>query len=161
MQVRIVAVGTLREPHWQAAAREYLKRLTPYARVETIEVREESLPGIGLTALEEAARRREGERILAHLAKGGRTPVVALDVCGEPLSSEDFAAYLERLALDGQGSVAFVLGGASGLAPEVLAAADRRLSLSRLTFPHQLARVLLLEQLYRAFKIMRGEPYHR
>ncbi|MGE5553228.1 MAG: 23S rRNA (pseudouridine(1915)-N(3))-methyltransferase RlmH [Betaproteobacteria bacterium] len=161
MQVRIVAVGTLREPHWQAAAREYLKRLQPYARVEVVEVKEEPLPELGLTAEEAAARRREGERILAILAKPPRTHLVALDVQGQELSSEGLADYLAKSALEGQPSVAFVIGGASGLAPEVLTAANLRLSLSRLTLPHQLARVVLLEQLYRAFKIMRREPYHR
>ncbi|MDI6871804.1 MAG: 23S rRNA (pseudouridine(1915)-N(3))-methyltransferase RlmH [Bacillota bacterium] len=161
MQVRIVAVGTLREPHWRAAAREYLKRLQPYARVEVVEVKEEPLPEMGMAAEEAAARRREGERILTALAKPPRAHVIALDVHGQELSSEELAEYLAKLSLEGQSSVAFVIGGASGLAPEVLTAADFRFSLSRLTLPHQLARVVLLEQLYRAFKIIRREPYHR
>lgn len=161
MQFTVLAVGNLREPHWQTAAAEYLKRLKPYARVEVIEVKEEPLPELGLTAEEAAARRREGERLAAHLAKLSRPHVVVLDVTGQPLSSEELADHLAGLALDGQSNVAFILGGASGLAPEVLNSADLRLSLSRLTFPHQMARVILLEQLYRAFKIMRREPYHR
>lgn len=161
MQIRIVAVGTLRESHWQAAAREYLKRLQPYARVEVTEVKEEQLPEIGDAAGEELARRREGERILAAPAKVPQSKVIVLDLAGRELSSEELADYLGKLALDGQSAVTFILGGASGLAPEVKSAAHLSLSLSHLTLPHQLARVVLLEQLYRAFKILRHEPYHR
>jgi 23S rRNA (pseudouridine1915-N3)-methyltransferase len=161
VQVSIVAVGTLREPHWQAAAREYLKRLTPYAKVEVVEVKEESLPDLGSTAEEEAARRREAERLQSALAKAGRPLVIALDPGGQEFTSEQLSAYLDRQALAGQSSFAFLIGGASGLDRDLVESAGLRLSLSRMTFPHQLARVLLLEQLYRAFKIMRHEPYHR
>ncbi|MGE5509018.1 MAG: 23S rRNA (pseudouridine(1915)-N(3))-methyltransferase RlmH [Chitinophagales bacterium] len=160
MQIRIVAVGNLRERYWQDAAAEYLKRLSPYARLDIVELKEEPLPELGQTAEEAVCLRKEGERILAALTQT-RSHVIVLDPGGKNLSSEDLAAHLNQLALNGQPSIAFVIGGAAGLAPEVKASADLLWSLSRLTFPHQLVRVLLLEQLYRAFKIMRREPYHR
>lgn len=154
MKITIAAVGRLKEPHWADAAMEYLKRLRPYAAVEVTEVADQDLSGD-----EARAKRIEGEAVLRAVPDGAR--VVALDVGGAVRTSEELARWLENLMVGGTSHVAFVLGGAGGLDPAVLERADERLSVSAMTLPHQLARVVLLEQVYRAFRIMRGEPYHR
>jgi 23S rRNA (pseudouridine1915-N3)-methyltransferase len=153
MRLRIVAVGRLKEPHWKAACAEYLKRLRPYANVEVIEVADRD---IGPDTARAVAA--EGADLLRSVAQGSR--VVALDLGGRETTSEELAAHLAELMVRGTSDVTFVIGGSAGLAPEVLARADERLALSRMTLPHQLARVVLLEQVYRAFRIMRNEPYH-
>lgn len=154
MKVTLIAVGRLKEPHWRDAAAEYLKRLRPYATVEVVEV-----PDRDVTRDEARAVAEEGVDVLGVLPAGAH--VVALEVGGRQLSSEGLSGELQRHMVEGRSHVAFVLGGAAGLAPEVLGRADSRLSLGPMTLPHQLARVVLLEQVYRAFRIMRGEPYHR
>ncbi len=154
MKLAVVAVGKLKEPYFRDAADEYLKRLTPYARVDEIEVADRDL-GRG----EERGRAEEGADILRAIPEGAH--VVLLDIGGRERSSEEIAGWLDEHALHGRSSLAFAIGGASGVAPEVTARANERLSLGRITLPHQLARVVLLEQLYRAFRISRGEPYHR
>ena len=154
MRLTIVSVGKLKERYFRDAADEYLKRLTPYARVDEVEI-----PDRDLSRGEDRGRTEEGADVLRALPDGAH--VVLLDIAGRELSSEQIASWLDALALDGRSSVAFVIGGASGVAAEVAARADERLSLGRITLPHQLARVVLLEQLYRAFRISRGEPYHR
>jgi 23S rRNA (pseudouridine1915-N3)-methyltransferase len=153
MRIRLIAVGKLKEPYWRAACDEYLKRLGRYATVEVTEIADRDLAA-GL----ERAVELEGADVLRAVLPGTR--VVALDVVGTERSSEDLAAWLERLMVDGDSDVTFVLGGSAGLADGVLQRADERVSLSRMTLPHQLCRVVLLEQVYRAFRIMRGEPYH-
>ncbi len=150
----LIAVGRLKERYFREAAHEYLKRLTPYARMSEIEVHDRDL-----SRGEERGRAEEGADVLRAIPEGAH--VVLLDVGGRERSSEEIAAWLDDHALQGRSSIAFVIGGASGAAPEVVARADERLSLGRITLPHQLARVVLLEQLYRAFRISRGEPYHR
>ncbi len=156
MRISVVAVGRLKERFWVQACDEYLKRLKGYADVRVVEVGDRD-PGRAGT--EERARSLEGADVLKALPEG--THVIALDIAGRALSSEAFAGHLAKLALDGRSTVAFVIGGSTGLAPEVLARADERLSLGPLTLPHNLARVVLLEQVYRAFRIQRGEPYHK
>lgn len=159
MRYRIITVGRTKEPHFAEAAREYLKRLGPYARVELVEVPDRPVPEKGGEAALEEVRRQEGQAILKQVPPGWI--LVALDPRGRSISSEDLADYFSREALAGQSSLAFVIGGTLGLSPEVLAAASLRLSLSAMTFPHQLALVVLLEQLYRAARINGGEPYHK
>lgn len=154
MNLTVAVVGRLKERHWREAAEEYLKRLGSYATVRIVEVADRDL-----SRDEAAAVAAEGADTLRALPAGAH--VVALDRSGKQLSSEEFAGWLAGHGLAGRSSIAFVLGGAAGLAPDVLAQADERLSLGALTLPHQLARVVLLEQLYRAFRITRGEPYHR
>lgn len=153
MKVRIAAVGRLKEPHWRSACDEYLKRLRPYATVEMVEVADRDISSEPARAM--AA---EGADLLRALPDGTR--VVALDLGGRQMTSEQFAGWFSEGMLHGASDVAFVIGGSAGLSPEVLARADERLSLSEMTLPHQLARVVLLEQVYRAFRIMRNEPYH-
>lgn len=150
----MIAVGRLKERHWREAAEEYLKRLKPYASLDVVEVADRDV-----TRDEARAIAEEGADVLRAIPDGAH--VVALDIEGRSLSSTGISERLAALGLEGRSTVAFVLGGAAGLAPEVLSRADERLSLGRITLPHQLARVVLLEQLYRAFRIMRNEPYHR
>lgn len=154
MRVTVVAVGRLKERHWRDAAEEYAKRLRPYATLEVLEV-----PDVSLERGEAHAMDAEAEAVLRVLPQGARA--VALDPGGEELSSEGLAAWLDALMLGGTSHLAFVVGGTAGLSPGLMACCAERLALSRMTLPHQLARVVLLEQLYRAFKIVRGEPYHR
>lgn len=154
MRLDIICVGKLKERHWRDAANEYLKRLAPYARVTMVEV-----PDRDVSADEARALAAEGADVVRALPD--EAVVAVLEIGGRSRSSEEFAAWLEALGVRGRSRVAFVVGGAAGLHPDVLARADERISLGPLTLPHQLARVVLLEQLYRAFRIVRGEPYHR
>ena len=159
-QVKIVAVGRLRETFWQDAAAEYRKRLTAYTtKLTVVEVADEPTPDGASAAEEENILRREGERILAQV--GAREYVIALDRNGKTLDSPAFAAHLERVGADGDNALTFVIGGSLGLHQSVLDRAALALSFGAFTYPHQLMRVVLLEQLYRAFKILRGEAYHK
>ena len=153
MRLRIAAVGRLKEAHWRAAAEEYLKRLRPYATVEVAEISDRDISYDASKAM--AA---EGADLLPAIPESSY--VVALDLAGTQTTSEGLSARLADLMVGGRSDVTFVIGGSAGLAPAVLQRADEKLSLSRMTLPHQLARVVLLEQLYRAFRIMRNEPYH-
>jgi len=158
LNIEIITVGILRERYLKEGVADYVRRLRRYAPLVITEVPEAHIfPGAG-SAEVEAAKAREGEEILCRLGRG--THVVALDEGGEMLSSAQLAAWLDKLAASGVGRVVFVIGGPRGLSRAVLDRADFRLSLSRLTFPHEIACLLLLEQLYRAFKINRREPYH-
>ena len=156
MNVTIVAVGRLKERFWVEACAEYLKRLGPYGRVTVAEV-----PDVdpGRAGGEAAARAAEGRAVLGRIPERAR--VVALAIDGRPRTSEQLSAHLDELALGGTSEVAFVLGGSTGLDGAVLDRADETLSFGPITLPHNLARVVLLEQLYRACKISRGEPYHK
>lgn len=154
MHLDLICVGRLKERHWREAAGEYLKRLGPYARVTVIEV-----PDRDVSADEARALEAEAAGILKAIPESAT--LVALEIGGRARSSEELASWLEALGTAGRSHVAFVVGGAAGLHADVLARADERISLGPLTLPHQLARVVLLEQLYRAFRIIKGEPYHR
>ncbi|MGV8083218.1 MAG: 23S rRNA (pseudouridine(1915)-N(3))-methyltransferase RlmH [Coriobacteriia bacterium] len=155
MKIDVVAVGRLKERYWREAADEYLKRLRPYASVRVVEITDRD-PGRGGSA---KALAEEGAGILDALRPASH--VIALELGGTPRSSEEFAARLAALGLDGDSDVTFVIGGSLGLASEVSSRADETLSLGRMTLPHNLARIVLLEQLYRCFRINRGEPYHK
>lgn len=156
LHIRVVAVGALKERFWKDACAEYLKRLTPYAAVTVTEVPDVDPARVGGDG---AAVEREGEAILKALKPGER--VVLLDIGGTPVTSPDIANALEAWALDGVNDVALVIGGSCGVSEAVRQRAQTRWSLGRITLPHNLARVVVLEQLYRAFKIQRGEPYHK
>jgi 23S rRNA (pseudouridine1915-N3)-methyltransferase len=149
LKIAIVAVGKLREAYWQKAAAEYVKRIGIYARLEIVEVSEEANGNDVI--------RKEGARVLSRLDE--RDFVAALCLEGEKIQSERFARFLEGVA--DAPRVVFLIGGSLGLSPEAKARANFALSLSDMTFPHQMARVILLEQIYRAFKIMKNEPYHK
>ena len=154
MKLTVIAVGRLKERYWREAADEYLKRLGPYATVRVVEVDDRDSGRDAARALAE-----EGADVLRAIPSGSH--VISLEIGGAQLSSEAFAERLRDLALDGRSSVAFVVGGSVGVADAVSARADERVSLGAMTLPHNLARVVLLEQIYRAFRINRGEPYHK
>lgn len=159
MRIAVAAVGKLKEKFWREAIAEYNKRLAVYCRLEISEVNDEAYAE-GLSAAEAGkTKQREWERLCRHLR--AETYLVALDVQGEPVSSEEFAARIDKLTLNGHSDITFIIGGSLGLADQALKRAHWRLSFSKLTFPHQLMRVVLLEQIYRAIKISRGEPYHK
>ena len=154
MRIALIAVGRLKERYWREAAEEYLKRLGPYANVRVVEIADRDSGRDEARALAE-----EGADILRALPEGAH--VIALEIGGKQRSSEQFSAHLDELGLSGRSSIALVIGGSVGLAADVLARADERASLGPMTLPHNLARVVVLEQLYRAFRISRGEPYHK
>lgn len=159
MYITVLAVGRLKEKYWQEALKEYLKRLSSYAKVKIVEVTDEKVPEGASLAVAEIIKNREGERLLRHIQTGAY--IVALDREGVHMSSEVFAESIAELGLQGKSQIALIIGGSLGLSKELLNNAHLRLSFSEMTFPHQLMRVVLLEQVYRAFKIIRGEPYHK
>lgn len=159
MRLKVILVGRIKEKYLLAGLEEYLKRLGPYAKVEMVYLADEAIPDGASAAQEQQVKSREGERILAQTDAGQY--VVALDARGQTMSSEELAGFLAERALRGQSSLAFVIGGSLGLAPQVLQRADHTLSLGRMTFLHQMVPLILLEQIYRAYKINRGEPYHK
>ena len=159
MQIRIIAVGKIKEKFLQDGIFEYEKRLRPYAKVQVFEVPEEKRPASASVSVEKAAVEKEGERILAAIPDGSF--VIVLDIRGPSWSSEELAESFRQWELAGQNQLVFVIGGDLGLSPAILSRSDCRLSLSRMTFTHPMARLLLVEQLYRAFRILRGEPYHK
>lgn len=156
MAYTVVAVGKLKEKFWKAACDEYLKRLQPYAKTKVVEVAD--VDPVRAGGVEEA-KLKEGRAILAALPDHAH--VVLLAIAGKQLSSEELSRNLDELALRGRSDVAFVIGGSDGVSDDVMRRADQLLSFGRITLPHNLARVVLLEQLYRAQKISRGEPYHK
>lgn len=159
MNISIITVGKLKEKYLKQGIDEYLKRLSSYAKVEVLEVNDEKAPE-ELSAVEmEQVKQKEGERILAKIHPD--TYVIALAIEGKLKSSEELADTLDKLATYGKSKIAFVIGGSLGLSGEVLNRADEKLSFSRMTFPHQLMRLILVEQVYRAYRINRGEPYHK
>lgn len=158
MHVRIACVGRLKEAYWREAAHEYTKRLSRYLHLRVEEVQDEPAPEAYTPAQREKVLEKEGERLLQKI--GEREYVVGLCIEGEAYTSEGFAAMLAQAQTDGRRLV-FVLGGSLGLSPAVLARCDKRLSLSNMTLPHQLARVVLLEQVYRGMRIVHGHPYHK
>lgn len=156
MKITIVAVGKLKERFWSDACAEYLKRLSGYAKVSVKEIADIDPVRAGGV---DAAREKEGAAILAAIPQG--THVVLMAIEGKQRSSEQLSAHLDALALGGTSDIAFVIGGSDGVSRAVYARADETLSFGPITLPHNLARVVLLEQIYRAFKISRGEPYHK
>lgn len=159
MNLTIISVGKLKEKYLKEGINEYLKRLSKYAKVEIIEVPDEKAPENLSQREEENIKDKEGQNILKHIKEN--MFVVALDIQGKHLSSEEFAQFLSQRAIEGNSSIAFIIGGSIGLSKGVLNRADFKLSFSKMTFPHQLMRLILLEQIYRAYRIISGEPYHK
>ena len=156
MKITVVAVGKLKERFWKDACAEYVKRLGAYAKVDVREVADVDPARAGGI---DGARNREGSAIVAALPE--RAHVILLAIEGKERTSEELSARLDELALRGSSDIAFIIGGSDGVSDEVRARADETLSFGRITLPHNLARVVLLEQIYRACKISRGEPYHK
>lgn len=159
MRITIVCVGKLKERYWQDAIAEYSKRLQRYHKLEIIELPDEKAPESLSAAQETEIKRKEGERICRAIAE--HAYVVALAIEGKAFTSEQLAAHMAKKAVDGVSHMVFVIGGSLGLSAEVMQRADLALSFSAMTFPHQMMRVILLEQIYRAEKINRKEPYHK
>ncbi|WP_309247391.1 23S rRNA (pseudouridine(1915)-N(3))-methyltransferase RlmH [Bacillus halotolerans] len=159
MNISIITVGKLKEKYLKQGIDEYLKRLSAYAKLDIIEVPDEKAPEELSETEMMQVKQKEGERILAKIHPDAH--VIALAIEGKMKSSEELADTLDKLATYGKSKIAFVIGGSLGLSQEVLQRADEKLSFSKMTFPHQLMKMILLEQIYRAFRINRGEPYHK
>ena len=159
MNIQIICVGKLKEKYWQDACAEYMKRLGRYCNIEIVELKESRLPENASPADEENVKKEEGTSILKAIKDG--TYVITLEILGKMLDSPQLAEKMDELALDGKSNIAFVIGGSLGLSAEVSKRSDYKLSFSKMTFPHQMMRVILLEQIYRSFKINRHETYHK
>ncbi|NLJ87669.1 MAG: 23S rRNA (pseudouridine(1915)-N(3))-methyltransferase RlmH [Epulopiscium sp.] len=159
MKITIIAVGKLKEKYLHMAVDEYSKRLSRYCKLEIIELADEKTSEKMSIAQEDNIKNKEGQRILKNIKDDAY--VIALAIEGKQYSSEEMAEKIQDLSLLGKSHITFIIGGSIGLSKELLKRADEQLSFSKMTFPHQLMRVVLLEQLYRWFKIMKGEPYHK
>lgn len=159
MKITIITVGKLKEKYWKDAVAEYQKRLSRYCKLELLEVQDEKTPEQASTVVEDGIRSKEGERILKLIRPDSF--VFTLEIQGNTLSSEELADKIESLGIQGQSHLTFVIGGSIGLGREVQKRSDFALSFSRMTYPHQLMRVILLEQIYRGYRIINGEPYHK
>lgn len=159
MNITVVCIGKLKEKYWVSAIEEYSKRLSRYCTLLIDELKEEKLPDNASAAEEEAVKVAEGKSILKRIKK--EAYVITLEIKGAQLSSEKLADKVANLGLEGKSEVVFVIGGSLGLSEEVSQRSDFKLSFSAMTFPHQMMRVILLEQVYRAFKINKNESYHK
>lgn len=159
MKITVLTVGKIKEKYFTGAIEEYSKRLGRYCKLEIIETPDEKTPDSAGSAQELIIKRKEGERLLKHI--GDNSYVIALAIEGEMSDSIELSKKIEKLGIDGVSHIIFVIGGSLGLDEEILKRADYRLSFSKMTFPHQLMRVILLEQIYRAYRINNNEPYHK
>lgn len=159
MKITIVCVGKIKEAFYRDAAAEYIKRLSRYCRLEVLEVADEKTPEEASVLLLDQIKEKEAKRLLEKIRNDAF--VCALEIQGKRFSSEDFAGWIEHAGISGNSHIQFVIGGSLGLHESVRRRADMAISFSDMTFPHQLMRVILLEQVYRAFRIINGEPYHK
>ncbi len=159
MNIDILCVGRLKEKYLKDAVAEYSKRLSRYCTLNIMETPDEKVSEDQGEALDEKARNAEGERLLKHIRDDAY--LITLEIEGRSLSSTELASALYETGLKGISRIQFIIGGSIGLSPEIIKRADMHLSFSRMTFPHQLMRVILLEQIYRSFKINNNEPYHK
>lgn len=159
MKITVITVGKIKEKYLEDAIAEYSKRLSRYCKLEIIQVADEKTPDRASEVVETQIKDKEGERILSHIKDTAY--VVALAIEGKMISSEELAELIDGLGVRGESHIQFVIGGSLGLSKKVLERADYKLSFSRMTFPHQLMRVIWLEQIYRSYRIVNGEPYHK
>ncbi|AKG03370.1 23S rRNA (pseudouridine(1915)-N(3))-methyltransferase RlmH [Salimicrobium jeotgali] len=159
MKVSVISVGKLKEKYLKQGIDEYAKRLGPYAKTEIIEVADEKAPENLSEAEMEEVKQKEGERILAKVPKDAY--VITLEIEGKQLTSEQLASRFDNLMTYGSSKIVFIIGGSLGISSQVQERSDYALSFSKMTFPHQMMRLMLLEQVYRAFKILKNEPYHK
>lgn len=159
MNITIISVGKIKEKYLRDAIDEYSKRLKRYCKLDIIEVSDEKTPDNASEREEIQIKEKEGQAILKAIKDN--MFVVAMDLKGKMLSSEELSDYISDLGVRGESNITFVIGGSLGLSSEVLNRANYKLCFSKMTFPHQLFRVMLLEQVYRAYRIMKGEPYHK
>ncbi len=160
LRIKIISVGKLKEKFLKDGIKEYAKRLSTYCRLSFFEVADEAITKTNCTKVEEdKLKSAEADRIKKHIKQGDY--VIALDLKGKSLSSEGLASHIEKLAISGKSDIVFVIGGSLGLADDILKMSDFRLCFSQMTFPHQLMKLILVEQIYRSFKIIKGETYHK
>lgn len=159
MKITLLTVGKIKEKYLRDGIAEYAKRLSRYCRLEMIEVADEKTPDRASAAEEQQIKELEGTRLLKNIRDSDY--VIALAIDGRMLDSVELSGKIESLGVQGKSSIVFVVGGSLGLSDEVLKRADYKLSFSKMTFPHQLMRMILLEQVYRSYRIMHGEPYHK
>lgn len=159
MNIKIICVGKLKEKFLKEGIGEFQKRIKTYANLEIVEVKDEACPENSSELEMEKIKEVEGERILSKISKGAY--VIALDIGGKSLTSEDFAKKIEDLSVEGISSIDFIIGGSLGISEDVKNKSDYRLSFSKFTFPHGLMRLILVEQVYRAFRIINNHPYHK
>lgn len=159
MKITIITVGKIKEKYLRDAIAEYTKRLSKYCKLEIVEVADEKTPDHASEAVEEMIRAKEAERILKYIKDDAY--VITLEIKGKMLTSEELADKVDTLGVQGISHITFVIGGSIGLGEEVLKRSDYALSFSKMTFPHQLMRVILLEQIYRSYRIIMGQPYHK
>lgn len=159
MKITVITVGKIKEKYLKDAIAEYSKRLSKYCKLEIIEVADEKTPEQASETVEDNIRTKEGERILKYVKDDAY--VITLEIQGKLLTSEELADKINQLGIQGTSHITFVIGGSIGLGKEVLARSNYALSFSKMTFPHQLMRVILLEQVYRSYRIINGEPYHK
>lgn len=159
MKITVISVGKIKEKYLRDAIGEYSKRLSRYCKLEILEVADEKTPDAASETVENQIRQKEAERILKYIKEDSY--VITLEINGNMLDSPGLAKKLENLGTQGESHITFVIGGSIGLGEEVLKRSDYGLSFSKMTFPHQLMRVILLEQIYRGFRIINGEPYHK
>lgn len=159
MNITVISVGKLKEKYLKEAIDEYAKRLQRYCKISIIELQDEKTPDNASEKEELQIKNKEGEAILKSIKDNSF--VIALDLKGKMLTSEEFSTYIQELGVSGKSDLVFVIGGSLGLSQDVLNRANYKLCFSKMTFPHQLFRVMLLEQIYRGFRIMKGEPYHK
>ena len=159
MKISLITVGKLKEKYFTMAVEEYSKRLSRYVKLNIVEVADEKIPDNASMAEEENIRRKEGERIVKSLR--GDEYIISLEIEGKMFDSVELSEKINQIGVSGKGHIAFIIGGSLGLSAEVRSMADFKLSFSKLTFPHQLMRVILLEQIYRSYRILGNEPYHK
>lgn len=159
MNITLITVGKIKEKYLREAIAEYKKRLSRYCKLDIIELQDEKTPDNASAKDEEIIKNKEGQLILKYIKDNMH--VVALDLKGKMLSSEELSGFIKDLGVKGESNIAFLIGGSLGLSESVLNRANYRLCFSKMTFPHQLFRIMLLEQIYRGFRIMKGEPYHK
>ena len=158
MEIRILSVGKIKEKYLCDGIAEYAKRLGRYCKLSFVQVTDEKTPDKASDALNRQIKQVEGERLFKHIRE--QDYVIALAIDGKMLDSVELSGHLERLGVEGKSCIDFVIGGSLGLSEQVLARADYKLSFSRMTFPHQLMQMILLEKIYRAYRNMNNEPYH-
>ncbi|MCH5253428.1 MAG: 23S rRNA (pseudouridine(1915)-N(3))-methyltransferase RlmH [Lachnospiraceae bacterium] len=159
MRIDIISVGKIKEQYFREAVSEYQKRLSRYCKLDIFEVEDEKTPDKASAAEEDLIRAKEAERILKYIKDD--TCVITLEIAGKIYDSVEFAQKLEKLGIQGYSHLQFIIGGSLGLHEKVCSRADLAVSFSKMTFPHQLMRVILLEQIYRSYRIIHGEPYHK
>ncbi len=159
MKITLITVGKIKEKYLKDAISEYSKRLSKYCKLEIIEVADEKTPDNSSEVIDNAIRTKEAERILKYIKEDAY--IITLEINGKQLTSEELSGKMEKLGVQGISHIIFVIGGSIGLGQAVLAKSDYALSFSKMTFPHQLMRVILLEQIYRGYRIMNHEPYHK